>query len=225
MEKYFIHVLSNTHWDREWYMSHEKYLVRLVSLMDRLLDILAKNPEYIFISDGQFSMVDDYLQNRPERAEELRGYVRAGRLRVGPWFTQPLETLVSGEAMIRNLHYGIKGSEALGGAMRFSYEVDEFGHASQTPQVLRGFGIGGAIAWRGVPKDCRSAFEWVSPDGTSVVMLNSNAGYGEATALPMADEDFDEVIDGVVIRRAGLEKRVESMLNLRIPRSDSSHLM
>ena len=109
METYQIHVLSNTHWDREWYMSHEKYLVRLVSLMDRLLDILAKNPTYIFITDGQFSMVDDYLQNRPERAEELRGYVKEGRLRVGPWFTQPLETLVSGEAMIRNLHYGIKG--------------------------------------------------------------------------------------------------------------------
>ena len=78
METYQIHVLSNTHWDREWYMSHEKYLVRLVSLMDRLLDILAKNPEYIFITDGQFSMVDDYLQNKPERAEELRGYVREG---------------------------------------------------------------------------------------------------------------------------------------------------
>ena len=35
---------------------------------------------------------------------------------------------------------------ANGSAMRFSYEVDEFGHASQTPQVLQGFGIGGAIA-------------------------------------------------------------------------------
>lgn len=224
-KKYHIHVLSNTHWDREWYMSHEKYLVRLVSLMDRLLDILKNNPEYIFISDGQFSMVDDYLQNRPERAEELKGYVKEGRLRVGPWFTQPLETLVSGEAMIRNLHYGIKGSEELGGAMRFSYEVDEFGHASQTPQVLQGFGIDGAIAWRGVPKDCRSAFEWLSPDGSSIVMLNTNCGYGEATALPMQDEDFEEVIDGVTIRRAGLDNRVKSMLDLRVPRADSNHLM
>ena len=225
MEKYYAHVLSNTHWDREWYMSHEKYLVRLVSLMDRLMDILAKDPSYIFITDGQFSMVDDYLQNRPERTEELKKYVKEGRLRVGPWFTQPLETLVSGEAMIRNLHYGIAGSEALGDAMRFSYEVDEFGHASQTPQILRGFGIEGAIAWRGVPKDCRSAFEWVSPDGTSIVMLNTNDGYGEATALPMQTEGFDETIDGITYHRAGLDKRVESIMNRRVPRSDSSHLM
>ncbi len=224
-QHYTIHVLSNTHWDREWYMSHEKYLVRLIRLMDRLLDIMEAQPEYIFITDGQYSMVDDYLQNRPEKKEQLMQFVREGRLRVGPWFTQPLETLVSGEAMVRNLHYGIKESEALGGAMRFSYEVDEFGHASQTPQILSGFGIRGAIAWRGVPKDCRSAFEWVSPDGSSVVMLNTNDGYGEVTALPMENEDFTEVIDGVEISRAGLHNRVTSALNLRIPRADTEHLM
>ena len=40
MPKHYIHILSNTHWDREWYMSHEKYLVRLVNLMDRLMDIM-----------------------------------------------------------------------------------------------------------------------------------------------------------------------------------------
>jgi hypothetical protein len=208
-------------------MSHEKYLVRLVSLMDRLLDILAKNPEYIFISDGQFSMVDDYLQNRPERAEELKGYVKEGRLRVGPWFTQPLETLVSGEAMIRNLHYGIKGSEALGGAMRFSYEVDEFGHASQTPQVLKGFGIDGAIAWRGVPKDCRSAFEWVSPDGTSVVMLNTNNGYGaQNNKMVTLDTGHFHPTESVADKLSSLLLYVpEVMLHVSRPvRWDSDHV-
>lgn len=225
MKQYHVHVLSNTHWDREWYMSHEKYLVRLVSLMDRLMDIMKKDPDFIFICDGQFSMVDDYLTVRPEKAEELKGYVKEGRLEVGPWFTQPLETLVSGEAMIRNLHYGIAGSEQLGRAMRFSYEVDEFGHASQTPQILRGFGIEGALAWRGVPFNCRSAFEWASPDGTSVTMLNTNGGYGEATALPLSAEDFTETIDYCTIPRAGLEHRVKALMDLRLPRADSSHLL
>jgi len=225
MPKHYIHILSNTHWDREWYMSHEKYLVRLVNLMDRLMDIMKANPDYIFISDGQFSMVDDYLTVRPEKAEELKKYVAEGRLEVGPWFTQPLETLVSGEAMIRNLHYGIEGSEKLGRAMRFSYEVDEFGHASQTPQVLSGFGIKGALAWRGVPGGCRSAFEWISPDGTGIVMMNTNGGYGEATALPQSSDDFDEVIDYRTIRRPGLENRIRSIQNLRVPRSDSDHLL
>ncbi len=215
MAKTYIHVLSNTHWDREWYMSHEQYLVRLVSLMDRLLDIMEKKSDYIFICDGQFSMVDDYLKARPENTDRVKVLVSEGRLEVGPWFTQPLETLVSGEAMVRNLHYGIEGSKKLGDAMRFSYEVDEFGHASQTPQVLRGFGIEGAIAWRGVPAGSKSAFEWMSPDGTSVIMLRTNCGYGEATALPQSEENYTEIIDESKIERKGLAERVPDMLNMR----------
>ena len=213
--KFEVYLLSNTHWDREWYMPHETYLVRLVSLLDRLLDIMDREPEYVFITDGQFSMVEDYLTVRPEKREKVSSLVKEGRLKVGPWFTQPLETLVSGEAMIRNLHYGIRGSENLGGAMRFSYEVDQFGHASQTPQILRGFGIDGALAWRGMPVGAKSAFEWVSPDGSSVIMLYTNGGYGEATDLPSVREDFRETIDGTEIPRAGLDRRVEQLVHLR----------
>lgn len=133
-DKYYVHILSNTHWDREWYMPHEKYLVRLVKLCDRLLDIMEKEPRYIFIADGQFSMIDDYLQVKPMNLQRIKKLVGEGRLEVGPWFTQPLETVATGEALIRNLHYGTEGAEKLGRAMKFSYEVDEFGHASQTPR-------------------------------------------------------------------------------------------
>ena len=52
-KQYDIHLLSNSHWDREWYMSHEQYLARLVPLMDRLVDIMKTQPEYIFVMDGQ----------------------------------------------------------------------------------------------------------------------------------------------------------------------------
>lgn len=225
MPKYHIHVLSNTHWDREWYLPHEKFLVRLVSLFDRLIEIMESQPDYIFICDGQFSMVDDYLQVRPEQRPRIEKLVSAGRLEVGPWYTQPLETLISGEAMIRNLHYGIEGSKQLGRAMRFSYEVDEFGHASQTPQVLRGFGIEGALAWRGMPAGSRSALEWAAPDGTSVIMLYTNAGYGEATALPSSTEDFTEVIDGISIPREGLNKRIPALVERRARLSDVDYLL
>ena len=84
MPKYHIHVLSNTHWDREWYLPHEKFLVRLVSLFDRLIEIMESQPDYIFICDGQFSMVDDYLQVRPEQRPRIEKLVSAGRWRWGP---------------------------------------------------------------------------------------------------------------------------------------------
>ena len=39
-----IHVISHTHWDREWYLTHEQFRFRLVALVDRLLDLLDADP-------------------------------------------------------------------------------------------------------------------------------------------------------------------------------------
>ena len=225
MAKEYYHVISNTHWDREWYQSHEKYLVRLVELMDRLLDILDLQPDYRFVTDGQFALVEDYLAAKPENTERVRRLVTVGQLLIGPWYTQPLENIVGGEALIRNLKKGITASEAFGGAMRFSYEIDEFGHTSQLPQILAGFGISGIMAWRGVPNHCRSYFRWAAPDGTTADFFNSNAGYGEATALPSSIEDFTEIIDGTPIEREGLRRHVERIRTLRLSVSDSRHML
>ncbi|MCQ2433345.1 MAG: hypothetical protein MJ175_12140, partial [Clostridia bacterium] len=223
MEHY--HIISNTHWDREWYQTHENYLARLVPLMDRLMEIMKRQPEFRFLLDGQYIMVRDYLAAKPEMTETVREFVKAGRLLCGPWYTQPLENLVSGEGLVRNLQYGLHYSEKLGRAERFSYEIDEFGHASQMPQIYRGFDIPAAMAWRGMPKGCKSVFVWRAPDGCAVHMFYSKAGYGEATALPMQEEDFTEVIDGVTYTRDGLRKRVENLRNLRKRNSLSDHML
>ncbi len=222
---YHIHLLSNSHWDREWYMSHEKYLARLVPLMDRLMRIMEQQPRYIFVMDGQYAMLEDYLAVRPEVTDTVSSLIKEGRLKVGPWYTQPLETLISGEAMVRNLQLGIHETEKLGPAMRVSYEIDEFGHASQTPQILSGFDIHSAIAWRGLPKGSRSAVKWVSPDGSSIILCYSNDGYGEATALPLCNDDFNEIIDGDSIPRAGLTGRIAALRRLREGNADTRHLL
>ena len=222
-KKEVFHLISNTHWDREWYQSHEKYLVRLVRLCDRLVALLEREPRYRFVLDGQFALIGDYLEAKPAMRARVEKLVRGGRLLPGPWYTQPLENLVGGEGLIRNLMAGIRESEKLGGAMRFSYEVDEFGHTSQLPQILRGFGITDVMAWRGMPKEARSYFLWEGADGTAAHMFYTNDGYGEATALPLEEEDFEETIDGVVFHRAGLKNRVEALRKLRDYKTDSIH--
>lgn len=220
-----FHVISNTHWDREWYQSHEKYLVRLIELMDRLVDIMEDRPAYRFITDGQFALVEDYLAAKPENRSRVEALVKEGRLLVGPWYTQPLENIVGGEALVRNLNKGIAESEKLGGAMRFSYEIDEFGHTSQLPQILAGFGIEGIMAWRGVPNFCRSCFRWSAPDGTTAWFFNSNAGYGEATDLTEQEDDYTEIIDGTEIERDGLKTMVGKIRELRRKVSDSDEML
>ena len=66
-KKRTAHIISHTHWDREWYLPYEKHHVRLVKLMDTLLDKLDQDPEYrSFFLDGQTIIIEDYLQVRPE---------------------------------------------------------------------------------------------------------------------------------------------------------------
>src|SRR6185503_2027130 len=79
-----VHVVSHTHWDREWYQPAERFRQRLVALIDELLD--APPPDgSSFLLDGQTVVLEDYLEIRPERASEISRALREGRLEVGPW--------------------------------------------------------------------------------------------------------------------------------------------
>jgi alpha-mannosidase len=181
-----IHVVSHTHWDREWYLPFELFRVKLVRLIDRLLQILAADPAYAhFTLDGQTVVLEDYLEVRPERAADLRGYVEQGRLLVGPWYVLPDEFLVSGEALIRNFLRGGQIAAGFGGGMPVGYIPDPFGHISQMPQILRGFGMDWAVFWRGFGSDARGVeFWWEGPDGTRILATRLLSGY--ANGLPLS---------------------------------------
>jgi alpha-mannosidase len=221
-----LHLVSNTHWDREWYMSFESFRLRLVKLFDRLLAVMARDEAFrSFLLDGQFSALEDYLDLRPERGPEIRALIAAGRLDVGPWYTQPHETMAGGEALIRNLALGIRECRRFGTETRISYNIDQFGHVSQLPQILRGCGIDKAVGWRGVPLDAPAAFRWVGSDGSAVAFFFSNNGYGEATGLPESLDDYDEIREHTPFPRLGLRHRVEKLLTLRTPNSVGPNLL
>ena len=174
-------VVSHTHWDREWYLTFEEFRYQLVRAMDRLHEIFEEQPDFRFMLDGQTIPLLDYLAIRPEKEPELRELVRAGRLLVGPWYIQPDELLVSGEALIRNLILGHRIARRFGGVMPEGYVPDSFGHIAQLPQLLRGFGIETAFIMRGADLACEQAgsseFLWQAPDGSQVLTHVMEAGY------------------------------------------------
>jgi 2-O-(6-phospho-alpha-D-mannosyl)-D-glycerate hydrolase len=181
-----VHVISHTHWDREWYLTFEQYRARLVDLVDGVLDRMAAEPRFTsFHLDGQTVVLQDYLEVRPEREKELRARVGQGRLLIGPWYVMPDMFLVSGEALVRNLALGIRIATAFGGAMRVGYMPDPFGHVAQMPQILTGFGLEGAILWRGFGGR-KAEYLWEAPDGSRVLLLHlPPEGYCNGLRLPL----------------------------------------
>jgi mannosylglycerate hydrolase len=180
-----LHVVSHTHWDREWYLTFQQFRLKLVQLVDGLLDILENDPEFkYFTLDGQTIVLEDYLHMRPEREADLRKYIHSGRIIIGPWHILPDEFLVSPEAHIRNLIEGDRTTRKFGARkMPIGYLPDTFGHIGQMPQILRGFGIDTACLWRGLDDEPAELW-WQSPDGSRVLLAYLRDSYSNGASLP-----------------------------------------
>jgi mannosylglycerate hydrolase len=179
-----LHVISHTHWDREWYRTFQQFRLKLVHLVDGLLELLEKDPNFkYFMLDGQTTVLEDYLAMRPEKADVLRRHIQKGRIIIGPWHILPDMFLVGPEAHIRNLLQGDRTARRFGPKMMVGYIPDPFGHPGQTPQILRGFGIETACLWRGLDEE-PAEFWWQAPDGSRVLMAYLRDSYSNGAGLP-----------------------------------------
>ena len=72
-----VHIVSHSHWDREWYLPFEKHRMHLVELVDAILEKFETDEAYrSFFLDGQTIALDDYLEIRPQKREQIEKYVR-----------------------------------------------------------------------------------------------------------------------------------------------------
>lgn len=172
-----------THWDREWYEPFQEFRMWLVELIDELIDLMKKDPEYkSFHLDGQAVVLQDYLEIRPEKKKALVDLLKSRRLVAGPWYDLPDEWLISGESYVRNLMMGMAVCRSLGiEPMRFAYTPDQFGHIAALPMIMAGFGLKAGICWRGTQDENYPAhFVWIGPDGSRMVThkLRDVGSYG-----------------------------------------------
>ena len=185
-KQYKLHAVSMTHWDREWYMNFQKTRLKLVHLIDGLLDILDSDPEFVsFMMDGQTLPLEDYLAVKPRNRERLTKYILEGRILIGPWYILPDEILITGETHVRNYLLGSRVARSFGAEkMQIGYLPDSFGHPSQMPQILGRLGMDTIVFWRGsTPETDRSEFFWRAPDGTRVLTILMPDGYGTGAEL------------------------------------------
>lgn len=210
MNKQFC-IISHTHWDREWYQPFENFRLRLVDLIDNLLDVIEEYPDYIFHLDAQTIVLEDYLQIKPLKRQLLHNCIKNGNIIVGPWYVQNDFYLTSGEATIRNLIYGIKLANEFGNCARVGYTPDQFGVISQLPQILRNFNSDSCIFGRGYFKSIYwdmeydefkkavppAEFIWEGADGTRVLGVHMPYWYNNAQRFSQDESRAVKLIEKI----------------------------
>jgi alpha-mannosidase len=176
MEK-TLHLIFQTHWDREWYFPYEQYRYRLMHVIERAMCALENHEIESFILDGQTLPLEDYLEVAEQKDKtRILSLIDKGQMIIGPWYIAMDEFLVHGESIIRNLEIGRKIAEKYGKNQAIGYLPDTFGHIGQMPQILKGFDIDNAIMWRGIHlKD--SEFIWRGTDHEELFTLFLVDGY------------------------------------------------
>ncbi|MFB0537499.1 MAG: alpha-mannosidase [Anaerolineae bacterium] len=174
-KKFKMHVISGTHWDREWRHTAEQSKLHLVDLMDSILHVLESNKEYMcFCLDGGTVVLEDYLTVRPENQDRIKELIETKRMQVVNFYTLPETNTVAPESLIRNLLVGHRMAKEFGGGMKSGYTATSYGQHSQMPQIYQGFGIDTAIFYRGTNKHILAPlFIWEGVDGSRLYALRT----------------------------------------------------
>ncbi|SDX42284.1 Mannosylglycerate hydrolase [Listeria ivanovii subsp. londoniensis] len=196
------HIISHSHWDREWFLPLESLRFKLVTLMDEVETLLDLEAGFNhFHMDGQMIMLEDYLAVKPAKREKMKQLVANGKLRIGPWYMLQDAFLTSGEANIRNLQYGLEMAEEFGHVEKIGYFPDTFGLYGQVPQLMSQAGFDTVVFGRGVNPTgfnnqvLGSAFAskysemfWESPDGSKVLGILLANWYSNGNEIPVEKE-------------------------------------
>lgn len=199
-----VYIVSHSHWDREWYMPYEQHHMRLVELMDDLLELFETDPSFkSFHLDGQTIILDDYLQVRPEKRGAVQKAIDEGKLQIGPFYILQDDFLISSESNTRNMLIGMEESKKWGTPVALGYFPDTFGNMGQTPQMMLQAGLKSAAYGRGVKPigfdnevleddhftSQYSEMLWEGPDGSKIFGLLFANWYSNGNEIPVDEEE------------------------------------
>lgn len=199
------HIISHSHWDREWYLPFEQHRYYFIKLMNNLIEQFKRegNNFKSFHLDGQTVLLDDYFDVHPENREIVKQLIEEKKLHIGPWYVLQDAFLTSSEANIRNLQIGLNDTKAYGHAAKIGYFPDTFGIYGQAPQILKQAGIDTAAFGRGVKPtgfnntvsdtpNFESPFSemvWQSPDGSGILGILFANWYSNGNEIPANEEE------------------------------------
>ncbi len=167
MEIQKVFLIPHFHFDFEWWKEEPYHEEDALVIIERGLDLLGTYPQFTFVIDTVLPL-KRYLEHNPSAKGEITKYINQGRLElVGGGLVSPDEALPTGEGLIRQFVEGKRWyRETFGLDVRVGWEIDEFSHPAQVPQIMDMVGLDYLVFSRGVhPYDAMhpTLFRWASP--------------------------------------------------------------
>jgi len=165
-----IHVIPSSHQDIAWMDAPDQCIEdRDRHVITPALALAAEDPNFRYSVEDTL-ILKEYLTRHPERTAEIRELTAAGRLEWGATYTQPYESLFSGEALARQLYFGRKWLKKIlpGCDTRVAWNVDVPARALQMPQILAKSGVDYLV----ISRHGKGYFDWTSPDGSKVTTFS-----------------------------------------------------
>ena len=161
-----IHIISSSHQDIGWmdtpdYCRHE----RIHDIIIPALKMMETDKDFAFGMEQTLNLME-FLDEFPDRKQEVIDRYKEGRFAWGATYVQPYEGMQSGEMLIRQSYFGRKWiKENLSGCDdRTAYNIDVPGRTWQMPQILAKSGIENLF----ISRMREGHYDWYSPDGSKV---------------------------------------------------------
>ncbi|WP_072992140.1 glycoside hydrolase family 38 N-terminal domain-containing protein [Pseudozobellia thermophila] len=187
-----FHIISSSHQDIAWMDTPQACRHdRINEIIAPALDIMETDKAYHFGMEQALNL-KEFIEEHPERKDEVIKRYKEGRFTWGATYNQPYEGMQMGEQLIREMYFGklwieknFDGIEEI-----TAYNTDVPGRTLQFPQILAKSGTENLF----VSRMREGFYDWHSPDGSSVVTY-SPGNYGWAAMFyKLFDEDAIEAL-------------------------------
>ena len=198
-----LHLICNAHIDPVWQWTWDEGISSAIATFKSAAD-LADEFDYIFCHN-EAMLYEAIEESAPDLFERIKALVKAGKWHItGGWYLQPDCNLPAGETFVRQISVGkAYFKEKFGVEPTVAYNFDAFGHSVGLPQILAKNGYVGYMTCRPNKRQFSYPgrfFKWSSPDGSSVIVTNSES-YG--TLLGEAAAKIKREAEGVHVWMLG----------------------
>ena len=196
-----LHVFPHQHGDPAWLLRESDAFPAMAEWIAASIALAQSDPTYRFVID-QPIVVQSFEQIRPDLKTALQQLIDAGRVEIaGGFYVLNDLNLLSGESIARQIIYGQRYlEERWGRRARIAWNLDQFGHPDQMPQLAVKGGMNYYAFTRGIPSLASlglagSEFYWRAPDGSRVLADNVGNGYQLGRSLGDVAPDDQELTE------------------------------